>query len=398
MKELERLEGFRNDVRGWLRDNVPAGWRERMFHATGEDYCDFQKQWFRTLRAGGYAAPHWPREWGGAGMGLAEQIVFYEEFARSGAPRPTLYFISLYHVPGTLLRFGTQAQKQRYLPGVLERGEVWCQGFSEPNAGSDLASLKTRAERRGDRYIVNGQKIWSSGAQYADYYLLLARTDPAAPKHKGISFLLVDIRTPGIDRRPIRQMTADAEFCEVFLTDVEVPVENLVGGENEGWAVANATLSSERGLTILELTERMRIAFDWLVAEALREQAGGRLADDDEIRRELVRVYTRCEACRALVNEQLGRELRGEGTGTEASIIKLYYSEALRDFTDLGVRITGLESQYFLPMLLGGGYETQNWMMDYMLSYSWTIAGGTNEVMRNIIAERNLGLPRERLG
>lgn len=382
-------EGFREEVRAWLKASLPADWKERMLGASEAAHIAFQREWFNTLSRGGYVAPHWPKEWGGAELSFAEQIVLYEELARAGAPRLVLFFISLYHTPSTLLAHGTDEQRRRHLPAILRGEEIWCQGFSEPNAGSDLASLRTKAERRGDRYVVNGQKTWSSNAQYARYCLLLARTDPSAPKHKGISYFILDLDTPGVTRRPIRQMTGGAHFCELFFDDVEIPAEHLIGAENEGWTVAQATLSSERGLTILELTERMRMAFDLLLRDAAPRMK------DDEIRRRLVEIHTRLEALRALVANMLDRVVRGESVGAEPSIIKVYYSELLQDFTELGVRMGGLEAQRIAPVLMGGGYETGYWMHDYLYSWSWTIAGGSNEVQRNIIAERALGLPRE---
>ncbi len=388
---LKNLEGFRAGVRDWLAANLPADWQQHMLGASEEAHIAFQKSWFRTLAAGGFVAPHWPVAWGGAGLSFAEQIVLYEEIARAGAPRLVLYFISLYHAPATLLEWGTDAQRRKHLPAILSGDEIWCQGFSEPNAGSDLAGLRTRAERRGDHYIVNGQKIWSSNAQYARYCLLLARTDPSAAKHKGISYFILDLESPGVTRRPIGMMTGGSHFCELFFDDVAIPAENLIGAENNGWAVAQATLSSERGLTILELTERLRNSFGLLLRDA--RQRG--LVADDEVRRRLVELHTRIAALRVMINNMLGRVLHGAGVGTEPSIIKVHYSELLQDFTELGVRLGGLEAQYLQPILMGGGYETGYWMHDHLYSWSWTIAGGSNEVQRNIIAERALNLPRE---
>jgi alkylation response protein AidB-like acyl-CoA dehydrogenase len=395
IEELTALQGFREQVRDWLRAHLPPDWRQKMFGASETEHVEFQKFWFRQLRDGGYVAPHWPKRWGGAELSFAQQIVLYEEIARAGAPRLVLYFISLYHAPATLLEWGTDEQRQRHLPAILTGDEIWCQGFSEPGAGSDLAALKTRAERRGERYIVNGQKIWSSNAHLARYCLLLARTDASAPKHKGISYFILDLETPGVIRRPIKMLTGESHFNELFLDNVEIPATNLIGAENNGWAVAQATLSSERGLTILELTERLRMAFNLLVRDANDVSGGSAAIEDDEIRRKLVEINARIEALRALVNNMLSRVLRHGGTGTEPSIIKVYYSELLQDFTELGVRMGGLDAQYVQPQLMGGGYETGYWMHDHLYSWSWTIAGGTNEIQRNIIAERALGLPRE---
>ena len=396
IEALEALEPFRSRIRDWLARSLPADWRQRMLGASEQEHVQFQKEWFHTLREGGYVAPHWPKRWGGAELSFAEQIVLYEEIARAGAPRLVIYFISLFHTPATLLEWGTDAQRARHLPAILTGEEIWCQGFSEPNAGSDLASLRTRAERRGDRYIVNGQKTWSSNAHLARYCLLLARTDPSAPRHKGISYFILDMRTPGVVCRPIRMMTGGAHFNEIFLENVEIPADCLIGREGEGWAVSQATLASERGLAVLEFAERMRIAFRLLLGDAQAPAPwGGRFIDDGEIRRRLVDIYSRIETLRVLVNDMLSAMLRGAGGGSEPSIIKIFHSELLRDFTALAVDISGMAAQYLQPVLMGGGYETGYWMHDYLYSWACTIAGGSNEIQRNIIAERALGMPRE---
>lgn len=389
------IETFRAEVRDWLSKKLPSDWRTKMLGASEEEHVAFQKYWFKELRDAGYVVPHWPKAWGGSELSFREQIVLYEEIARAGAPRLVLYFIALYHAPSTLLEWGTEAQKQKHLPAILSGDEIWCQGFSEPNAGSDLASLKTRARRDGDSYIVSGQKIWSSSAHLARYCLLLARTDPDAKKHNGISYFILDLESEGVERRPIRMITEEAHFNEIFLDDVRIPAENLIGEENEGWRVAMSTLSSERGLTILELAERLKGAFPTLVDLANRAGPDGRRpADDIEVRRQLADLETRLEALRALVNNLLTRAMNDEGAGIEPSIIKIFYSEVLQDFTRLGVELRGEAALLKEPLLMGGGYETGNWMHDYLYSWSWTIAGGTNEIQRNIIAERGLGLPR----
>jgi len=335
-------------------------------------------------------------QWGGTGLTFAQQIVLYEEIARAGAPRLVIYFISLFHAPATLLEWGTDAQRRRHLPSILAGEEIWCQGFSEPGAGSDLASLKTRAERRGNSYLINGQKTWSSNAHLARYCLLLARTNPSVPKHQGISYFILDMQSPGVTCRPIKMLTGGAHFNEIFLDNVEISTESLVGNEGQGWGVTQSTLASERGLTALEFAERMRHAFHLLIesAQALAPW-GARWIDDDEIRRQLVDIYTRIETLRVLVNNMLTSMLRSGGSGTEPSIIKVYHSELLRDFTELGVRLGGISAQYAQSVLMGGGYETGYWMHDFLYSWACTIAGGSNEIQRNIIAERALGLPRE---
>lgn len=393
-------EEFRDEVRTWLQENNPGPEPEGSL----DEVMTFRGDWQRKLHAAGWAGISWPKEYGGRGATMIEQAIFVGEAARQEAPSPA-NVLGLAMGGPVVIAHGTEAQKERYLEPILTGEEIWCQGFSEPNAGSDLASLKTRAERRGDRYIVNGQKIWSSNAQYARYCLLLARTDPNAAKHRGISYFILDLNSPGVTRRPIQMLTGGSHFCEVFLDNVEIPAENLIGAENEGWKVAQATLSSERGLTILELCERMRIAFDLLVRDAQSEvprsafepvsSAGRRWIDDDQIRRSLVEIHTRIQALRLLINNMLTRVLRKGSTGTEPSIIKVYYSELLQDFTELGVRMGGLDAQYVQSVLMGGGYETGYWMHDHLYSWSWTIAGGSNEIQRNIIAERGLGLPRD---
>ena len=305
-----------------------------MTGATGEEFIAFQRSWMKTLVGGGYANAHWGPEWPGGGRPLAEQIILAEEMARADAPRLLLYFISLYHAALTIAEWGTPEQKARHLPAILA-GEVWCQGFSEPNAGSDLASLRTHAERHGEHYIVNGQKIWSTLAQHADYCLLLVRTGHQEPKQAGITYLLMDTRSPGIVRRPIRQMTGDEEFAEIFMENVKIPVANRLGEENGGWRVAQTTLNSERGLTILELSERLHGARHRLLA-AMGESDG--LVRDDQFRREAVDVFMQIDALRALVGQMMAKVGAGEELGGTPSFVKLVYSEALRQFTLLGER------------------------------------------------------------
>ena len=381
---------LRAEVRSWLERNVPAGCRAAMTGTDQESFVRAQRDWFAKLVQAGYATPHWPQGWPGGGRSLAEQKVIYEEVARADAPRLILYFVSLYHAACTLMECGSPEQREKYLPGIIA-GDIWCQGFSEPNAGSDLASLKTRAERRGDRYVINGQKIWSTMAQYADRCLLLARSGKSGPPQAGLTYLLVDMRSRGISVRPIDQITGDDEFAEIFFDDVEVPVENRVGEEGEGWAVAQATLASERGLTLVELTQRMRYALP-LVGAAMRD--AGRF-DDTAIRRDLGRLVARVDAACALADWYLLRRISGEEAPGDASMVKLCYARTLREFTALGLRVGGLQSQYHKGFMRGATQETGNWMVDFMNSYNWSIAGGSDEIQRNIIAERLLRMPRE---
>jgi alkylation response protein AidB-like acyl-CoA dehydrogenase len=384
----EALEGLRREVRSWLEANAPRGWRETC--TTHQGFLDTQRSWFAKLVAAGYGAPHWPAEWPGGGRGLAEQKVIYEELARADSPRLLLSFMSTYHAASTLFEWGSAAQQARYIPRILE-GEIWCQGFSEPGAGSDLASLRTKAERRGDVYLVNGQKLWSTMGQFADKCLLLVRTSTEGAKQAGLTYLLLDLKAKGVTARPIHQIHGDEEFAELFLDDVEIPVGDRLGEEGQGWAVAQSTLSSERGLTLLELSARMRGNL-WRLADLIR--AAGRDADPG-ILRDFGRLTTRIDATVALADQFLASRIAGEERAGDASLVKLTYSRTLRAFTALGLRVGGLEAQYHAPITFGGGMETGNWMADFMNSYAWTIAGGSDEIQRNIIAERVLGMPRE---
>jgi alkylation response protein AidB-like acyl-CoA dehydrogenase len=389
------LDAFRADVREWCRSHLPADWRAAQTGVSEAEFAGFQQAWFQELRSAGYAVPHWPREWGG-GMSTAEQVVLYQELAAHDAPRLVLAFVSIHHAAATLLAAGTEAQRQRHLPAILD-GEIWVQGFSEPEAGSDLASLKTSARREGDAYIVSGQKLWASGARHADWCLLLARTDPDAPKRAGISYFLMDMRTPGIDVRPIRNAIGDAHFCEIFLSDVRIPAANLIGAENAGWQVAQSTLSAERGLTMLELAERLGNAgFRWLIkACSQRSWDGIRPLDQPVVQDRLAALETEVTGLRALCRSLIDRHEAGTAGPAEASIVKLYYSELLQRMTDFGADVEGLAGQTQLRKPLSSGWESGAWVLDFVGSWEWTIPGGSSEIQRTIIGERGLGLPRE---
>jgi alkylation response protein AidB-like acyl-CoA dehydrogenase len=382
----ERAE-FRESVREWCRVHVPADWRRAQAGVSDAEFVRFQRAWFQELRAAGFAVPHWPKEWGG-GMSVADQVVLYSELAAHDAPRLVLAFVSIHHAAATLLAAGSDGQRRRHLPAILD-GELWCQGFSEPDAGSDLAALRTTARRDGDVYLVNGQKLWASGAAHADWCLLLARTDPAAPKRRGISYFLLDMRTPGIDVRPIRQATGESHFCEIFLNDVAVPADQLVGPEHAGWQVAQRTLGAERGMTMLELAERLGNAgFRWLVESCAR--AG--LLDDALVADRLAALEIELTGLRALCADLVAGDHPGPA---DASIVKLYYSELLQRVTDFGTEVAGLTAHTELRKPLSSGWESGAWMLDFVGSWEWTIPGGSSEIQRTIIGERGLGLPRE---
>ncbi|BFM07827.1 acyl-CoA dehydrogenase family protein [Halioxenophilus aromaticivorans] len=390
MTAIDNTEELRQSVRAWLTENVPGDWRQAMTGVDQELFVAAQKEWFGKLVEAGFATPHWPEGWPGGGRSLAEQKVIYEEIARADAPRLILYFVSLYHAACTVIECGNQEQRDKYLPGIL-RGEIWCQGFSEPNAGSDLASLKTKAIRQGDKYIINGQKIWSTMAQYADRCLLLARSDSSGPPQAGLTYLLVDMKSPGISVRPIDQITGDDEFAEIFFDDVEVPACDLVGEEGQGWAVAQATLASERGLTLVELSLRMQHSLSFLT-KAMQQQG---VSDDATFKRDLGAVITQVDAACALADSYLQKRIDGTEAVGDASLVKLYYAKALREYTRLGRRISGYSGLFDTAPMRGATQETGNWALDFMNSYNWSIAGGSNEIQRNIIAERMLMMPRE---
>lgn len=389
------LEEFRAEVRQWCAATVPADWRETQTGVPDEEFVAFQKDWFQELRAAGYAVPHWPAEWGG-GMSAAEQIVLYQELAAHDAPRLVLAFVAIHHAASTLLAAGSDEQRARHLPAILD-GEIWVQGFSEPEAGSDLASLRTTARNEGDGYVVNGQKLWASGAMHADWCLLLARTDVEAPKRRGISYFLMDMRSPGIDVRPIRNAVGDSHFCEIFLDDVVIPASNLVGPVNEGWRVAQETLGAERGMTMLELSERLRHAgFRWLVEACRRRRPdGSRPIDDVLVQDRLATLETEIAGLRGLCRGVVERHETGTVGPAEASIVKLFYSELLQRLMDFGTEVVGLPAHTVLQKPMSSGWESGAWVLDFVGSWEWTIPGGSSEIQRTIIGERGLGLPRE---
>ncbi|MGI8329428.1 acyl-CoA dehydrogenase family protein [Actinomadura scrupuli] len=395
--DLDDLDGFRAAVRDWCRAHVPAGWRQAQTDVPDEEFVRFQKTWFQELRRAGFAVPHWPKEWGG-GMSVAQQIVLYQELAAHDAPRLVLAFVAIHHAAATLLAAGTDEQRRRHLPAILD-GEIWVQGFSEPDAGSDLAALKTTARRQRDTYVVNGQKLWASGAMHADWCLLLARTDEGAPKRRGISYFLLDMRSPGLDVRPIRQATGESHFCEIFLNDVVIPATQLVGPENAGWRVAQETLGAERGMTMLELAERLGSGFQWLVESCARPGPGGeRLLDDSLVRDRLAVLETEVAGLRALCRDLVERHDAGTAGPAEASIVKLYYSELLQRMMDFGAEVAGLAAHTVLRKPVSSGWESGAWVLDFIGSWEWTIPGGASEIQRTIIGERGLGLPREPRG
>jgi alkylation response protein AidB-like acyl-CoA dehydrogenase len=389
------LTDLREGVRAWCAGHVPEDWRQRQRGVSHAELVKFLRWWGGQLREAGLLAPHWPKEWGG-GYSVPEQVVIAEELARGDVPRNALFHVAIFNVAPTLVHSATPEQRGRFLPGIWD-GEVWCQGYSEPNAGSDLAGLSTRAVRDGDHYIVTGQKVWTSWANDADWCMLLARTDPDATKHKGISCLIVDMRSPGIEVRPIKQAWGPSDFNEVFFDEVVVPVEQCLGAENAGWGVAQGTLAAERAVAILEMTERLRCnGMEAAVAEAAgwRLENGAPALEDGHVRELLAESYAEVHVLCHLLNGMIDGILRGEDVSGTSSIIKVLYSEMLQA---LMARVTGLQGvagQVDHPVLACAGWETGFWMNDYIHSFGWLIGGGTNEIQRNLIGERMLGLPR----
>ncbi|MBI4607964.1 MAG: acyl-CoA dehydrogenase family protein [Candidatus Rokubacteria bacterium] len=386
-------EAFRDRLRRWLEVNAPGDWAKlRNRFATREEQIDFLKDWQKRLYEAGYVGLHWPTEYGGRGASIMEQAIFYEEMARARAPElPNV--IGLDMAGPAIIHHGSEAQKKRYLPKILSAEEIWCQGFSEPNAGSDLAALETRAERRNGSFVVNGQKVWTSYAHYAQWCILLTRTDPKAPKHKGLTYFLVDMRSPGVTVRPLRQMSGDAEFNETFFENVEVPAENILGRENGGWDVAITTLMFERGPRTLPRQLILRQGIDAAIELARRLDRYGRKASQDPmIRQRLAQFYIDSHALRYSNFRTLTKLLRGEPPGPEGSASKLFFSETWQHLLEL---ILELEGPYALlwegtDWAVEGGY----WQFRHLRSRGDTIAAGTSEIMRNIIGERVLGLPK----
>jgi alkylation response protein AidB-like acyl-CoA dehydrogenase len=378
-------EAFRAEFRAWLDANLPddlRGGSPSDSLSTDGDRLERLRDWNRALADARYAAIAWPEEWGGRGASVMEQVAYAEEMHRAKAPA-TLNPIGLSNIAPAIIEHGTDGQKRTLLRRMLRGDDIWCQGFSEPDAGSDLASLRTSAVRDGDDWIVNGQKTWNTFGNIADWCELLVRTDPDVPKHQGITCLLVDMTTPGIETRPLVTITGDAEFNEIFFTDVRVPVANTLGPINEGWRVAMTTLAYERG-TVAKLHLGTRAKVARLIATAKATPLGdGRVAADDPVLRErIARVYLDAELLKLISERALSAELHGRAMGPEGSVAKLLWSETEQHITEVASELLG-------PDALQG-----SWARERVYSRALTIAGGTTQVNKNIVAQRILGLPR----
>ncbi len=378
LRDTSEEARFRAELRSWISATLPE--EKRGGRGGAQRFEDpFLREWSRKLYAAGYAGLTWPQEYGGAGAPASFQAILYEELAAAQAP-PHVGVIGLGMAGPTIIAHGTEEQKSRYLQPLLAADEIWCQGFSEPEAGSDLAAVRTRAERRGDVYVVNGQKVWSSFAHIADFCILVTQSDPDAPRYRNLTYLLVDMHAPGVEVRPLRQITGEAEFNEIFFTDVEVPVENRLDEEGNGWQVAMTTLLHERATLGFALTATLDGLVGRLLADPRAAEAGPRL------REAVGREWIELQALRYTNYRALGTYERTGIPGPEGSAVKLRWSEANQRLTKLARELRGPDG------ILDDGW----WNHHQLRSRGNTIEAGTSEVLRNIIAERVLGLPRSR--
>jgi alkylation response protein AidB-like acyl-CoA dehydrogenase len=380
---------FRDELRAWLKEYVPPPYQgpSREGGEGIQAYYAFLREWQRTLFRGGWAGTAWPKEYGGRGANPIQQSIFSAELVRAGAPE-RVGVLGEGLVGPTIMAVGTESQKKRFLSRILAGDDIWCQGFSEPNAGSDVASLTTRAVRDGDHYVVNGQKVWTSIAHLADWCLLLTRTDPRAPKHKGITVLLVDMKSPGVGVKPLKQITGHSDFNEVFFSDARVPVENQLGEENNGWRVAITVLMNERANLGHTIYIGMKRSLDALIERSRSIKRNGRaLADDPINRQKIAQLYLELEVFRLNSERALSKQNKNEVPGPEGSIGKLYWSELNQKLARTASEVLGDVAQL-------QDFDDGRWQFEYLRSRGNTIEAGTSEIQRNIIAQRVLGLPK----
>ncbi len=380
LRDTPTEAAFRAELRAWIGENLTDDVRRGRFEEAGRD-------WSRKLYEGGYAGLTWPKEYGGAGAPYSHQAIFLEEMARAEAPSH-LGVIGLGMAGPTIIAHGTEEQKQARLDAILSTEEIWCQGFSEPGAGSDLAAVRTSAIQDGDHFVVNGQKVWSSFAHIADWCILVTRSDPDSMSHAGLTYLIVDMHSPGVEVRPLRQITGEAEFNEIFFTDVKVPVENVLGEVGGGWGVAMTTLLHERGTLGFALTAALEAQIRKLIA--LAKERGATEVQRDVIAREWIGL----QAVRYTTYRSLTTLIKTGIPGPEGSGAKLWWSEANQRVTKLALELLGPEAQ----LVNGSSSKAQPgyWQHQQLRSRGNTIEAGTSEILRNIIAERVLGLPRSR--
>jgi alkylation response protein AidB-like acyl-CoA dehydrogenase len=382
---------FRDELRAWLAANVPKDWDERREDSL-EVRFEYLRSWQRRLYEGGWAGISWSKEYGGRGASLMQQVIFWQEMALAGAP-PMANVLGLGLIGPTIIAFGTEAQKKRYLRKILSAEEIWCQGFSEPNAGSDLANLQTEARLDGGHYVVNGQKVWTSYGWAGDWCELVVRTDPGAPKHKGLTVLLVDMKSPGVEVRPLRQMTGETEFNELFFRDMRVPVENVVGKVNQGWDVAIGTLMHERGTFGAGLQIIYKRNMDRLIDLSRTLHKNGRPAAQDPLtRQKLAQCYAEIEIMRLNQMRAFSRINATGVPGPEGSIQKIFWSELNQRFQQIAQELLGPYGQ--LDAGDSHAIDSGIWSYGYLRARGNTIEAGTSEIQRNIIGHFVLGLPR----
>lgn len=382
---------FRDELRAWLAANLPKDWNEWREKPIEVSF-PYLRAWQHKLQEGGWAAVSWPKEYGGRSATLMQQAIFWEEMARVEAP-PMPNSLGLGIIGPTIIAYGTEAQKKRYIPKILNAEEIWCQGFSEPNAGSDLAGLQTEARLDGSDYVVNGQKVWTSYGWVGDWCEVVVRTDPSVTKHKGLTVLLVDMKSPGVDVRPLRQMTGESEFSEVFFRDVRVPVANVLGNVNDGWNVAISTLMHERGAYGARLHLLFKRSIDRLIELSHSIQRNGSpAAKDPLIRQKLAQCYAEIEIMRLNQLRAFSRMTATGAPGPEGSILKIFWSELNQRVQQIAQELLGPYGQ-----LLGADRHAIDhgiWSYGYLRTRGNTIEAGTSEVQRNIIGHFVLGLPR----
>lgn len=392
LRDSPEERALRLEVREWLA-SVSSSMPSRPALDDEVGWRTHDTTWQRMLFDAGYAGIDWPVEFGGRGAAPAEHLVFLEELSRADAPAIGVNFVGQLHAGPTLMVEGTQAQREQHLPAILRGDEVWCQGFSEPEAGSDLAGLRTKAVRDGDHYVVTGQKIWTSRAGISDVCELLVRTDPDAPKHKGITWLILPMDTPGVEARPLRTMSGSMEFSELFLDEVRVPVENRVGAENDGWRVAMVTFAFERGTALVgEMLEAISLVAR--LHQLLLATSSGRSAGElGALRHEIALIAADLDGLWALTKQNVSEAGRNGTPGIGGSVFKLYYSGVRHRLADVAMRVLGRGA---LIMDDVGALPTGEHVRGWFHSVSLSIAAGTSQVQRNIVAERILGLPKER--
>lgn len=391
---------FRQKIQAFLAEHLPADWAG--IGALDADAAhEFSTQWRDTLRDNQYLAPNWPTSYGGGGMSALESVIMAEEFSKAGVPTGgSNDAFSIQMVGNTIIQWGTDEQKTHFLPRIISGEDIWCQGYSEPNAGSDLGNLGCKAELDGDEWVLNGQKIWTSAGHLADWIFVLTRTDSDAPKHRGISFMLCEMDQPGVEVRPIKMISGDSEFNEVFFSDAKVPKENVIGEVNGGWAVAMTLLGYERG----EAAATTPVMFGSEMDRLIKLAKDRNRTQDPLLRQRLAKAYSEVQIMRYLGMRSLTKFLNGEHPGPDSSIFKLYWSEYHRVVTELAMDVLGSEamvidgkfpSSAFSTDAPGAPNESGSWIGTFLNARAGTIYAGTSEVQRNIIGEMVLGLPKE---